>query len=36
LDENETLSSISLSSKQIFHTQMQAWRGKILKLIQVK
>ncbi|MEI8087279.1 MAG: alpha-amylase family glycosyl hydrolase [Paludibacter sp.] len=32
LDENETVHSISLSSKQVFHIPMPAWKGKIFKL----
>ena len=32
LDENEAIHSISLSSKQVFHTQMPAWKGKIFKM----
>ncbi|MFZ4725200.1 MAG: alpha-amylase family glycosyl hydrolase [Paludibacter sp.] len=35
LDETETFSSISLSSKQPLSLKMPAWKGKILKLTQV-
>jgi len=35
LDETEIIHSISLSSKQVFHTQMPAWKGKIFKLTKV-
>jgi len=36
LDDNEVLQSISLSSKQVFHTHIPAWKGKILKLKRYK
>ena len=34
LDEKEILHSISLSSKQVLHTHIPAWKGKIIKLIK--
>jgi len=36
LDKTEIHKSISLSSKQTFNIQMPAWKGKIIKLKQVK
>jgi len=35
LDDNEVMNSISLSSKQVFHTHIPAWKGKIVKLKQI-